>query len=232
MLIVPGGNVVAAGLMVVTSTAGVTSVALQVEDRIAKEGKLKLDRRLAIDVLQVVAISLPFGTLTKTFAEAALVGKGRFLLCMTGLDAAQGFIIAADVKQQLAVIEANMAVQLASATSEEQRAAIHAERDRRVAEVIGGAVVNGGFLLVSLGHGIKRAIAITRAGAKFTVREPVRELVKQGRGPMEQALSTDTFEHEGQRVQLTADDLVRECGPPTLSRTQPRRQPVRQRAPR
>jgi hypothetical protein len=73
LMIVPGGGVVAAGLMVLTSTAGVASVALEVEDRIAKEGQLKLDRRLAMDVLQVVAISLPFGTLTRTFAEAALV---------------------------------------------------------------------------------------------------------------------------------------------------------------
>jgi hypothetical protein len=125
---------------------------------------------------------------------------------MTGLDTAQGFLIAADVKQQLAVIEADTAVQLAGATSDDQRSAIHGERDRRVAEVIGGAVVNGGFLLVSLGHGIKRTIAITRAGARFTVREPVRELAKQGRDRMEQALSTDTFENEGQRVQLTAEE--------------------------
>jgi hypothetical protein len=206
MLIVPGGSVVAAGLMVVTSTAGVASVALEVEDRLAKEGNLKLDRRLAMDVLQVVAISLPFGTLTRTFAEASLVGKGRFLLCMTGLDIAQGFMIASDVQHQLAVIEANTAVQLAGVRSDEQRAAIHAERDRRVAEVIGGAVVNGGFLLVSLGGGIKRTIAITRAGARFAVREPVRELVKHGRERMEQALSTDTFEHGGQRIQLTGEE--------------------------
>lgn len=206
MLIVPGGTMVAAGLMVVTSAAGAASVALEIEDRLAKEGRLELDRRLAMDVLQVVAISLPFGTLTRTFAEASLVGKGRFLLCMTGLDIAQGFVIASEVKAQLSVIEANTAVQLAQATSDEQRTAVHAERDRRVAEVIGGAVVNGGFLLVSLGHGIKRTIAITRAGARFTVREPVRELVKRGRERMEQALSTDTFEHEGQRIQLTGEE--------------------------
>ena len=66
--------------------------------------------------------------------------------------------------------------------------------------------MNGSFLLVSLGHGIKRTIAITRAGARFAVREPVRELVKQGRERMEQALSTDTFEHDGQRVQLTDEE--------------------------
>jgi hypothetical protein len=206
MVIVPGGNMVATGLMVVTSAAGVASVALEVEDRLAKEGHLKLDRRLAMDVLQVVAISLPFGTLTRTFAEASLVGKGRFLLCMTGLDIAQGFVIGSEVKDQLAMIEANTAVQLAGAASDDQRTAIQAERDRRVAEMIGGAVVNGTFLLVSLGHGIKRTIAITRAGARFAVREPVRELVEQGRERMEQALSANTFEHEGQRVQLTAEE--------------------------
>lgn len=222
MLIVPGGSVVATGLMVVTSTAGVASVALELEDRLAKEGQLKLDRRLAMDVLQVVAISLPFGTLTKTFAAASLVGKGRFLLCMTGLDIAQGFVIASDAKEHLGVIEANTAVELADAASDEQRMAIHAERDRRVAEVIGGAVVNGGFLLVSLGHGIKKAIAITRAGARFTVREPVRELVKQGRERMEQALSTDTFEHEAQRVQLTDEErryLEHEVAAPNAAQT-------------
>jgi hypothetical protein len=180
LMIVPGGSVVATGLMVVTSTAGIASVALDVENRMATNGgHLKFDRQLAMDVLQVVAISLPFGTLTRTFAAAKLVGKTKFLLCMTGLDVAQGFVITTEVKDQLAVIEANTAVQLAQAASDEQRSAIHAERDRRVAEVIGGAVVNSAFLLVSLGHGIKRAVAITRAGARFTVRDPVRELVKQ-----------------------------------------------------
>src|SRR6185503_19211428 len=41
---------------------------------------------------------------------------------------------------------------------------------------------------------------------RFTVREPVRELVKHGREQMEQTLSTNTFEHEGQRVQLTGEE--------------------------
>jgi len=207
MLIVPGGSVVSAGLMVVTSTAGIASVALELEGRLATEvGPPKLDRRMLMDVLQVVAISLPFGTLGKTFAALKPIVRTNFLLCMAGLDLAQGFVITADAKAQIEIIDANTAVQLATAVTDEQRQHLHAERDRQVAEVIGGAVVSGAFLLVSLGHGIKNTIATTRAGASFKVREPVRELAKAGREQMEHALTTDTFEHEGGRVQLTPEE--------------------------
>jgi len=206
MLIVPGATVVSAGLIVLTTSAGVATVGLELEDRIAREGDLKLDCRLVMDVLQVVAVALPFGTLAKTFGEASLVAKGSFLLCMTGLDIAKGFLIASDVKAQLQVIDANVAVQLAGATSDAQRLQINRERDRQAAEIIGCAVVSGGFLLVSLGHGIKNTLATTRGGTRFKVREPVRQLATQGRERMEQALSTDTFEREGGRVQLTAEE--------------------------
>jgi hypothetical protein len=206
MLVVPGGSVVSAGLMVVSSAAGVASVALELEHRLATQRHLKLDRRLMLDVLQVVAISLPFGTLGTTFAAASKIAKSRFLLCMTALDAAQAFLITSDARAQIELIDANTAVELAGAASDERRAQLHAERDRRVAEVIGGAVVNGGFLLVSLGHGIKNTIAITRTGASFQVREPVRELAAQGRERGQDALVSDTFEHDGGRVQLTAEE--------------------------
>ena len=206
MMVVPGGTAVSAGLMVVTSAAGLTSVALEIEGRIQGEGHLKLDRRLAMDVLQVVAVALPFGTLAKTFAGASAVGGGRFLLCMTSLDVAQGFVVASAVRDQLDLIDADTAAQLAGATSDEQRRQLYAERDRRVAEVIGGAIVNEAFALVSLGHGIKNLVAITRSGAAFTVRKPVRDLATQGRERMQEALASETFAHEGERVQLTAEE--------------------------
>src|SRR6185295_11728634 len=173
---------------------------------IAQEGKLKLDRRLVMDILQVVAIVLPFGTLTKPFAGAKAVGKGKFFVAMVGLDVAQGCVIADDVKNTLELIEAETGEKLANATSDDQRRQILADRDRRVAELIGGAVTGEGFVLVSLGHGIKNTIATTRRGITFSVREPVRDLATQGRERMQKALATDTFEHEHGHVQLTVEE--------------------------
>ena len=121
LLIVPGGGVLAVGLMAVTTAAGVGGIALELEDRIAKEGTLKFDRRLLVDVMQLVGMALPFGALSKTLAEASAVAKTRYVLCMASVDGAQGFMIAADVKAQLSLIDANASVALAYAKDDEAR---------------------------------------------------------------------------------------------------------------
>src|SRR4051812_25420249 len=46
LLFIPGGGVVSAAVFTVTAAAGAASVGVEIEDRIAKEGELKFDRRL------------------------------------------------------------------------------------------------------------------------------------------------------------------------------------------
>jgi len=125
---------------------------------------------------------------------------------MASVDGAQGFMIAADVKAQLSLIDANASVALANAKDDEERKQIHNERDQHVNEVVGGAIVGGGFVLVSLGGGIKQIVATSRAGGAFKVREPVAEIATHGRAKMQDTLASDTFPHESERVKLTDEE--------------------------
>jgi hypothetical protein len=224
LLVVPGGNVFSVGLMAVTTTAGLLSIAAEVEDRIGKEGRLKFDRRLVMDVLQVMAMALPFGGLSKTLAKALPVSKGKYLLCMATVDVAQGFVMASQIGDQLQLIEANTAVALNFAPNEEVRRQIRADRDRQVGEVIGGAIVSGGFLLVSLGGNIKQVVATSRAGHAFTVREPVVDIVNQGRERIQETLASDTFAHGNEQVQLNSQErqyLTHELATPAATKEKP-----------
>lgn len=211
LLFIPGGGLVSAAVFAVTATAGAAAVGLEIEDRVAKEGRLKIDRRLALDVLQLVSVALPFGTLTRVLSEASTVAKAGYLLSMTSVDVAQGFLIAAAVRDQLKLIEASTAFALAQATTDEQRAQIMADRNRKVGQVIGGAMVNGAFILISLGVGMKRISATMRNGTRLSVREPVANLRSQGRTAMKQALERGWFEHadasgKSERVVLSEDE--------------------------
>lgn len=211
LLFIPGGGFVSAAVFSVTAAAGVAAVAVEIEDRVAKEGELKFDRRLALDVLQVVSVALPFGRLTRVLAEATTMTKVGYLLTMTGVDVAQGFLIGADVRDQLQLIEANTAYALAQATTDDQKKQILADRDRKVAQIVGGAMVNGGFILVSIGGGIKPIAATLRGGAHIFVREPIFKIAGEGPGAIETTLNRGWFEHvnakgETERVVLTAEE--------------------------
>lgn len=211
LLFIPGGGIVSAAVFTVTAAAGAASVAVEVEDRIAKEGELKFDRRLALDLLQVVSVALPFGTMTRVLAEASMVAKAGYLLAMSSVDVAQGFLIGADVRDQLRLIDANAAFSLANAKNDDERKQILADRDRKVAQVIGGAMVNGSFILISIGGGIKRIATTLRSGATIMVREPVSRLPTQGREAMQKAIERGWFEHtsakgETERVMLGEEE--------------------------
>ncbi len=203
LLVVPGGGALSVGLMVVSGGAGAASVALEIEDRIAKEGKLKLDRRLVLDVLQLASTVLAFGTLSTALKEASAVAKSRYVLSMVNVDAAQGFLIGLETRDALQVIDAETAVKLARATSDDEKQQILAERDRQAAEVIGGAIVSGSFMLVSLGGGIKQVMATSRAGKQFAVREPVKQLGERGAAEIQDAIANQRFVHENRAVVLT-----------------------------
>ncbi|MHA7291329.1 hypothetical protein ACX80V_17035 [Arthrobacter sp. MDT3-24] len=211
LLFVPGGGAVSAGIFAVTATAGVGAVALEIEDRMAKEGELKFDRRLALDVLQVVSVALPFGRLTRVLAEASALTKTGYLLTMTGVDIAQGFLITADVRDQLNLIEANTELAVWRATTQKEKQTILADRDRKVGQIIGGAMVNGGFILISIGGGIKPIAATLRNGTRVMVREPVTRLPDSGRASIESTLARGWFEHsnakgERERAVLSSEE--------------------------
>ena len=209
LMVVPGGQAVAVGVLLATTTvATAAALAIDIQDRVAKEGELKLDRRLVMDMLQVVTMVLPFGAMTKVLAEASQVAKTRFALSMVALDGAQGFVMAQDVRRQLVLIEANTEQQLADAKTDEERAEIRARRDQTVAQVLGGAVTSGAFMLVSMGGGLKHVVAMSRAGRSFHVSEPVAQLGKGPRAAMEQTLAEGAFAHGNEHVAITPEERL------------------------
>lgn len=209
LMVVPGGQVVAVGVLLATTTAATAAaLAIDIQDRVAKEGTLKFDRRLVMDMLQVVTAVLPFGSMSKVLAEASQVAKTRFALSLVALDGAQGFILAQDVRHQLLLIEANTEQQLADAKTDDERAEIRAHRDQNVAQVLGGAVASGGFMLVSMGGGLKHVVAMSRAGRSFHVREPIAELGKGPRSAMEQTLADGTFTEGATHVAITPEERL------------------------
>ncbi len=209
LMVVPGGQAVAVGVLLATTTvATAAALAIDIQDRIAKEGELKFDRRLVMDMLQVVTMVLPFGAMTKVLAEASQIAKTRFALSMVVLDGAQGFVMAQDVRRQLVLIEANTEQQLADAKTDEERAEIRARRDQTVAQVLGGAVTSGAFMLVSMGGGLKQVVAMSRAGRSFHVSEPVAQLGKGPRAAMEQTLTEGAFAHGNEHVAITPEERL------------------------
>ncbi|SEI82630.1 eCIS core domain-containing protein [Demequina mangrovi] len=209
LLFVPGGGFVSAAIFTITATAGVAAVALEIEDRVAKEGELKFDRRLALDVLQVVSVALPFGRLAGVLANASRMAKVGYLVSMTTVDVAQGFLIAAEVRDQLALIEASTELALARATTDDERRRILADRDRKVGQVIGGAMINGGFILLSVGGGLKETSLTLRDGTGIKVRNPIVQMSDPGE--IRRTLERGWFEHpntEGtiEKVAISTDE--------------------------
>lgn len=209
LMVVPGAQGVAVGVILATTTvATAAALAIDIQDRVAKEGTLKFDRRLVMDMLQVATMVLPFGGMTKVLAESSQVAKTRFALSMVALDGAQGFVMAQDVRHQLILIEANAEQQLADAKTDDERTEIRERRDQNVAQVLGGAVTSGAFMLVSMSAGLKHVVATSRAGRSFNVREPIAQLGKGPRATMEQTLADGAFAHGEEHVAITPEERL------------------------
>jgi len=211
-MLVPGADVVASaplitlGLSLTAAGATATMVAIDIEDHWSQTGHWVFDRRVALDVLQLVAVSLPLGTMTKAFANLTPVAKTGMFLAMFGIDAAQAVLMTQDVRDQLRLIDANANKAIGEATTEEQKQKIRNDRDRKIAEVLGAAMVNAGFILVSLGGGLKRLAETTRTGIPVQIAEPVMKVREGGRATMEETLNRNWYEHENERVLLTDDE--------------------------
>ncbi|HEX9990218.1 MAG TPA: hypothetical protein VGE45_17300 [Chloroflexia bacterium] len=175
------GTSAAVGVLLITATAaGTAALILEVQDRYEKEGELKLDGRLVLDILQLVTAALGvIGTFSSALKVAGAVGKGMFLATMAGLDVAQGVLISDQVRQQIIAIEAQYAVIIGTETDPAKKEMLIKERNSAVAQVLGAAAVNGGFILISLASGAKQLQKAGRmTGKRYTVREEFKGIVE------------------------------------------------------
>ena len=175
-----GGSAAVGVIFLTTAAAGTAATMMSLQERYEKEGNLKIDGRLALDVLQLVSTFMAAGSFSNAFKALGMVGKGMYLGSMLGLDVAQGVLIADDVKEQLLDVEANYKPKILSTTGE-QRAKLEQERDSALAQILGHAMISGSFILVSVGTGVHQIRSVGRLSGKFyTVREEIKSLVDSG----------------------------------------------------
>lgn len=174
-----GSSAVVGVIFVTTAVAGLASVALSMSEQYAKEGEIKVDGRLALNILQVVSLALGAGTFSAAFKSAGAIGKGMVLGTMLGLDVASGVLISQSVMNQIGLIEASYNPRIAAATDPVDKERLTREKEGAVAQVLGAAAVNGAFILVSVGQGIHAIKSISPSGKFYNVRPDIAELRKQ-----------------------------------------------------
>ena len=173
-----GGASTAVGVLMISSAVtGLAAMALDIEDRIAKEGTLKADTRLLLDIVGLAGTLLGLGALSQTLKGARLVAQTRYLIALGTSDLVQGVLLTSELRQQLLDLEADYAVRLSKATTEEEKAAIRRERDAQMNQIFGAAAVNGGLLLVSMA-GTAKQLKQIRAIGKMVLRPEVERLTK------------------------------------------------------
>jgi HNH/Endo VII superfamily toxin with a SHH signature/Domain of unknown function (DUF4157) len=147
---------IAVPLMIVGAAATVGSVALGIEHRI-KMGTFGWDRELLLDVLTLVSTFLGLGAMSRAFKAFSVAGKVFYLVGLGSLDVVQGVLIAAETRDQLEEARIDYHGKLVLATTDEERQRLMKEYEATVATIIGGAIVSGAFIAVSVAGGIKGA---------------------------------------------------------------------------
>ena len=176
-----GSSALVGVIFITAAAAGTAATLMSVQERYQKEGTLKIDGRLALDALQLVSTVMAAGSFSSAFRAWGSVGKGMFLGSMLGLDVAQGVLIAGEVKEQLLAVEASYKPRILAATDASEKARLERERDSALAQILGHAMVAGGFILVSVGTGIHQIRSVGRlSGKSYAVREEIKELVDRG----------------------------------------------------
>ncbi|HEY4244250.1 MAG TPA: hypothetical protein VGM88_30765 [Kofleriaceae bacterium] len=202
LMLLPGGQPLAIGIMIATTAASAASLAIELQDQISKEGTLKIDRRLAMDLLTVVTLALPFAEMSKVLKEASAIAKTRFVAGKLVLDGIQGFVMTADTRDQLMKVDANYdRAKALAADDPEKLAALMDQRDRAVAGIIGSAVMSGGFVLVSAAGNLSHFQNLDG----LRVRDPIAKLAAGPRADMERVV-TEGYFHDGTEVVELAPD--------------------------
>jgi hypothetical protein len=176
------GVIVMKTAFVVGGATGLAAMVTEVNDRYEKEGRLKPDGRLMLDLLQVITLALgatgTFTSLLKGGKEA--VKAGMFVSTMAGLDVAQGVLISDQVRQQILAVEAQYAVSIGMETDTGKKEMLIKERNSAVAQVLGAAAVNGGFILISLASGTHQLMTLRgrMSGKPYMVRQELKGIVE------------------------------------------------------
>jgi hypothetical protein len=175
-----GGSTAAAGLVILTSVAGVGATILEIQERAAREGGLKIDGRLALDVASIASNALGLGGMSRGLQGLSAGARTMYYGAALGLDAAQGFLLASEVHEEIIAIDAQYTLKINQAGTDEEKQKLQRERDSLVAELVGHAALSGLFLVVSAGHNARAAGGAWQSGIKYHVSEEIEAIARRG----------------------------------------------------
>jgi hypothetical protein len=156
--------------------AGTASIALQLQDRYEQENGLVVDRRLGLDLFQLVATVGGFGGFSSVIRSASTVTRGLYVGTLAGLNVGSAYLIGVEAREQILLAQGRYELHVKEEPAREPEFA--RARDEAVAQILGSAAVNGTFMLVSaagVAHGLVAAKAHP-TGESYTIREEIRDL--------------------------------------------------------
>jgi hypothetical protein len=176
-----GGGSAPLGLIILQASAiaiGITTVLAGMWERYQQEQRIKADKRLALDVVTLVASVMGAGGFSNAVRGASIGGRLMYVGTMAGLDVGTGVIMTLSTRDEILRIEAIYAVRIADEKDPAKRRQMEAERDAAIARIIGSAALNGAFVLASTASGAHQIVSAVgrKSGAPYSVRQEVLDL--------------------------------------------------------
>jgi hypothetical protein len=181
------GATAVAGIALIGAASGLISAGLALEEQFAKEGRIKVDSRLALNLVTIatslVGLSEIRGAFTavRQLSRGVMFAKIGFNLGATGV---QAVVVYQQVQDELNALEAQYKPRLLSMDpNSAEYKTLEREYKSKVAQIMGSAAANGTFMLVAFGQGVHGLAELPApgmmSGKNFSVHEDVIDLVQQ-----------------------------------------------------
>ncbi len=146
--LVLGGEIV---LPLIALGAGVGATVMEMWDRREKEGELKWDGRLALDVAMLATMIVGGGQIFKAGS------RGFQLVMLAGGSGANAIALTQQTHDAVMRIKAQYEPQIAAASTEQAKRTLERRMLSEIAQVLGAAAANGALIAVTLHQGVKAA---------------------------------------------------------------------------
>lgn len=181
------GATAVAGIALIGAASGLISAGIALEEQFAKEGRIKVDSRLALNLVTIATSLVGLSEIRGAFTTVRQLSRGvafakiGFNLGATGIQAA---VVYQQVQDELNALEAQYKPRLLSMDpNSAEYKTLEREYKSKVAQIMGAAAANGTFMLVAFGQGVHGLAELPApgmmSGKNFSVHEDVIDLVQQ-----------------------------------------------------
>ena len=178
------GATAVAGIALIGAASGLISAGIALEEQFAKEGRIKVDSRLALNLVTIATSLVGLSEIRGAFTTVRQLSRGvafakiGFNLGATGIQAA---VVYQQVQDELNALEAQYKPRLLSMDpNSAEYKTLEREYKSKVAQIMGAAAANGTFMLVAFGQGVHGLAELPApgmmSGKNFSVHEDVIDL--------------------------------------------------------